>query len=60
MRQAFADGREYYVLAYTPSHRATEGRFRKILVEVKKRKLHVRAKGGYWAPGPPNTPAVSP
>jgi VWFA-related protein len=50
MKQAFADGREYYVLAYVPSDRATDGGFRKIRVEVKNKKLTVRAKEGYWAP----------
>ncbi|HEV2381905.1 MAG TPA: VWA domain-containing protein [Terriglobia bacterium] len=50
LRQAFADGREYYVLAYDPSNRAADGRYRTIRVRVKNRSLVVRAKRGYWAP----------
>ncbi len=51
LRQAFADEREYYMLAYVPIQRADNGKFRKIRVEVKDKKAHVRAKDGYWAPG---------
>jgi VWFA-related protein len=54
MRQAFADGREYYVLSYVPTNRAAEGKFRKIRIEVKNKKLTVRGKQGYWAPGLPH------
>jgi VWFA-related protein len=59
MRQAFADGREYYVLAYVPADRTEDGKFRKIRVELKDKKLTVRAKQGYWAPSlpPPSNPA---
>jgi VWFA-related protein len=60
MRQAFADGREYYVLAYVPTNRAADGQFRKIRVEVKDKKLTVRAKQGYWAPRPLSLPPSSP
>jgi VWFA-related protein len=56
IRQAFADEREYYVLAYAPSNREADGKFRKIRVELKDKKLKVRAKQGYWAPAPPSTP----
>ena len=52
LRQAFADGREYYLLAYDSSHKAADGKFREIRVEVKGKGLVVRAKRGYWAPGP--------
>ena len=51
LRQAFADEREFYVLAYVPIQRADNGKFRKIRVEVKDKKVRVRAKDGYWAPG---------
>jgi VWFA-related protein len=57
MRQAFADGREYYVLAYVPTDRTEDGKFRNIRVELKDKKLTVRAKRGYWAaslPAPSN------
>jgi VWFA-related protein len=50
MRQALADGREYYLLAYVPSNTAADGKFREIKVEVREKNLLVRAKRGYWAP----------
>ncbi|HYW48881.1 MAG TPA: VWA domain-containing protein [Bryobacteraceae bacterium] len=49
LRSALADGREYYVLAYIPTNRVQDGKFRKITVEVADKKLHVQAKAGYWA-----------
>jgi VWFA-related protein len=52
LRQAFADGREYYVLAYSSSHKAADGKFREIRVDVRRKDVTVRAKQGYWAPGP--------
>jgi len=50
LRQAFADGRQYYVLAYDSSNRAADGKYRAIKVQVKGKNLIVRAKPGYWAP----------
>ena len=50
MRQAFADGREYYLLAYVPTNTAADGKFREIKVQVKGKDVVVRAKRGYWAP----------
>jgi VWFA-related protein len=49
IQRAFADSREYYLLAYSPTNKAADGTFRKIAVEVKGRKLLVNAKAGYWA-----------
>lgn len=49
LRRAFADGREYYMLAYSPKNAAVDGKFRTIRVEVRDRKAVVRAKRGYWA-----------
>jgi VWFA-related protein len=50
IHRAFADGREYYVLAYAPTNRTVDGKFRKISVSVKKQKsMRVNAKAGYWA-----------
>jgi VWFA-related protein len=49
-RQAFADGRQYYVLAYDSSHRVADGKYRAIKVQLKGKNLIVRAKPGYWAP----------
>ncbi|HEV2352050.1 MAG TPA: VWA domain-containing protein [Terriglobia bacterium] len=50
MKQAFADGREYYLLAYVSTNQATDGKFREIKVIVNGKNLTVRAKHGYWAP----------
>ena len=49
-RSALADGREYYMLAYVPLNKATDGKFRAITVEARDKKLNIRAKTGYWAP----------
>ena len=49
IRTAVADGREEYILAYIPSDPSTDGRFRKISVAVKGKRLRVAAKAGYWA-----------
>ena len=47
--KAFADGREYYVLAYVPTNDTMDGKFRRIKVEVKGKKVVISAKAGYWA-----------
>jgi VWFA-related protein len=49
MRQAFDDERAYYVLAYSAPPPPDDGRFRRIRVELKDKKLKARAKQGYWA-----------
>jgi VWFA-related protein len=49
IRKAVAEGRDYYTLAYVPANSAMDGKYRKIAVEVKGRKLTVKAKRGYWA-----------
>jgi VWFA-related protein len=51
LRNALADGREYYVLAYRPKNNAQDGKFRSITVETGDKKLSIRAKSGYWAAG---------
>jgi VWFA-related protein len=48
-RSVLADGREYYLLAYVSKNRTQDGKFRQVTVEVTDKKLHVRAKSGYWA-----------
>ncbi|MGH9697407.1 MAG: VWA domain-containing protein, partial [Bryobacteraceae bacterium] len=50
IQRAFADGREYYVLAYVPKNKSEDGTFRHIAVEVNNKKFHVDAKAGYWSP----------
>jgi VWFA-related protein len=47
--RAFADGRESYLLAYVPANNTMDGKYRKIQVEVKGKKLVINAKAGYWA-----------
>jgi len=49
MRRAFADGRQYYVLAYNSTNQTSDGKYRTIKVQVKGKNLMVRAKSGYWA-----------
>jgi len=51
LARAFADGRQYYVLAYVPSNTSSDGTFRAISVLVRDGKLSVNAKRGYWAAG---------
>jgi VWFA-related protein len=49
IRKAVADGRDYYTLAYVSTNSKMDGKFRTIAVEVKGKKLKVKAKRGYWA-----------
>jgi len=51
LKRAFADGREYYTLAYVSTNANLDGKFRAIRVEVRDRKAVVNAKRGYWAVG---------
>ena len=60
MRRAFADGRQYYVLAYNSSNQASDRKYRAIKVQVKRKNLMVRAKSGYWAPERNNAMATAP
>jgi len=49
LRRSFADGREYYELAYESTNPATDGKYRMIKVEVEGKNFIIRAKPGYWA-----------
>jgi VWFA-related protein len=49
MERAFADGRDYYMLAYVPTYTNLEKRFHRISITMNDRKLQSRAKSGYWA-----------
>jgi VWFA-related protein len=51
LKRAFADGREYYTLAYVSTNPTLDGKFRAIRIEVRERKATVNAKRGYWAMG---------
>jgi len=42
--------RSQYSLAYVPSNKKADGRFRKIRIEVDRKGLQVRARRGYYAP----------
>jgi len=44
--------RSQYSLAYVSSNQAHDGTFRTILVETAEKGMRVRAKAGYYAPGP--------
>lgn len=48
LRMAIADGRAYYMIAYTPKNSKIDGGYRAIRVELGKGNLTVRAKPGYW------------
>jgi len=49
LQRAFADGRDYYTLAYVSSNANYDGKFRAITVQVRDSKAMVNAKRGYWA-----------
>jgi VWFA-related protein len=49
LERAFADGRDYYTIAYVSSNASIDGKFRAITVQVRDRKVVVNAKRGYWA-----------
>jgi len=49
LQRAFADGRDYYTLAYVSSNANFDGKFRAITVQVRSRNAVVNAKRGYWA-----------
>jgi VWFA-related protein len=49
LERAFADGRQYYVLAYVPGSSNSDGKFHAISVRVRESKMLVSAKRGYWA-----------
>jgi VWFA-related protein len=49
MRRVDADLRFYYLLGYTPTNQHYDGRFRKISVRVRRGRVQVRARSGYFA-----------
>jgi VWFA-related protein len=49
LQQAFADGRDYYLISYVPTNTDLDGRFRTITVQVREKNAVVIAKRGYWA-----------
>ena len=49
LKQMVQDSSSYYLLGYSSTHSAPDGKFHEISVRVKKRGLDVRARKGYWA-----------
>jgi VWFA-related protein len=50
LRQVFADASAYYLLGYSPSREASDGKFHRIEVRVARPGVRVTARRGYWAP----------
>ncbi len=48
LEQAFADGRDYYTLAYTPTNTSPGKQFHKITIKTNDNKVRINAKSGYW------------
>ena len=44
--------RNQYTLAYSPNNLTEDGKFRQILVNLKRNDLLIRARQGYYAPKP--------
>ena len=49
LEQMLKDSNTYYLLGYNSSLQATDGKFHKIDVRVKREGVHIRARPGYWA-----------
>jgi VWFA-related protein len=49
LQRAFADGRDYYTIAYVSGNANFDGKFRAITVKMRDPKAVVNAKRGYWA-----------
>ncbi|HXH28232.1 MAG TPA: VWA domain-containing protein, partial [Candidatus Polarisedimenticolia bacterium] len=51
-RQIVSDLKDQYLLAYTSTNTAHDGRWRSITLRVRPPDLQVQARAGYYAPGP--------
>jgi len=49
LKRAFTDGREYYLIAYTPKNQTMDGGFRQLAVRAQNESWSVQTKAGYWA-----------
>ena len=52
LQAVMADASSYYLLGYESPATATDGKFRKINVDVRRDGVRVIARSGYWAPRP--------
>ena len=50
MQEVVAASRAYYLLGYSPTNGARDGKYRKIKVRLKRGGVEVKARAGYWAP----------
>jgi VWFA-related protein len=50
LRQVVKDASAFYLLGYAPTRSPTDGKFHQIKVRVKRPRLEVHARKGYWAP----------
>ncbi len=57
LQRAFADGRNYYTIAYVSGNANFDGKFRAITVQVRDRKAVMNAKRGIGPHPPPSSPA---
>jgi VWFA-related protein len=65
LQRAVVDGAHYYTLAYTPSNKTIDGRFRSIRVTIRRGAYQLTYRRGYYASdallgtarSPPNAPA---
>jgi VWFA-related protein len=49
LQQVVRDSSAYYLLGYSTTHAAPDGKFHEIKVKVRRAGLQVRARRGYWA-----------
>jgi len=49
LSKVIADASAYYLVGYSPTRTANDGKFHKIAVRVKRRGVEVAARRGYWA-----------
>ena len=52
LRQMLKDSSAYYLLGYNSTQAPTDGRFHEIRVRVRRPRVQVRARKGYWALSP--------
>src|SRR3990172_11592001 len=49
IRRIFLENSSYYLLAYSPTNAAEDGRFRRVSVKVNRPGVEVHARRSYWA-----------